>query len=114
MKWLGIVSIFALVACQAVMEYETTTHTIKMSDDTYRVFEHPKRDRIMTTPSVGKAVGQSIGEGLTMGVVKPRTPEQLHEAAARRYLDTTGRANCKITRGYLVIDPQYEFYFTCT
>lgn len=95
------------------LKYDFETHYVSMPDDTYRVFEHPNRDRIMTTPSLGKATGQGFVKGATLGMADVQTPEQLHEAAARKYLDETGRAECTITRGYLLMVPQYEFFFEC-
>ncbi|WP_163269671.1 hypothetical protein [Chelativorans alearense] len=100
-------------AVQTAMEYNPTVHQVAMPDDTYRVFEHPKGDRIMTTASLGRATGQSLTRGITLGIVAPETPEQLHEAAARKYLDDTGREDCRIIRGYLLGQPQYEFFFEC-
>ena len=84
-----------------------------MPDDTYRVFEHPKEDVVMTTSSLGTAAGAGWVRGATLGLAQPYTPEQRHEAAARKFLDDTGRANCKITRGYLLAQPQYEFFYEC-
>lgn len=86
---------------------------VKMPDDTYRVFEHPGGAKIMTTTSVGKAAGQGMIEGATFGLADLQTPEQRHEAAARRHLDQTGRAACKLAGGYELVRTQYEFLFEC-
>lgn len=115
-KRIILVCLVSVAGCQSVktaMEYDPQVHQVQMEDDTYRVFEHPQRDRLMTTPSMGKIAGQGMAQGVTLGIAHIRTPEQRHEAAARRYLDDTGRAHCRISKGYLLVDPQYEFYFNC-
>lgn len=86
---------------------------VKMDDDTYRIFEHPKGDRLMTTPSIGTAAGQGFVQGATFGLADIQTPEQRHEAAARRYLDITGRSGCSIVSGYELVRTQYEFTISC-
>jgi len=86
---------------------------VRMDDDTYRVFEHPQRDRIMTTTSLGRAAGQGFVRGATLGIANVQTPEQRHEAAARRYLDMTSRAECTIKSGYELVQTQYEFMIDC-
>lgn len=111
---IGLAGLLLLSACQTALEYEPKMHHVKMPDDTYIIYEHPKRDRLMTAPSLARSFGEGFVGGATLGIVRPTTPEQRHEAAARKYLDTTGRTNCRITRGYLLIDPQYEFFFTCS
>lgn len=98
----------ALPACQSVAQYEATTHSVTMPDDTYRVFEHPKKDRIMTTPSMSAII--AVGPGGNDMVVRDKAK---HEAAARKYLDDTGRANCPITSGTEIMKPQFEFMFSC-
>ena len=84
-----------------------------MADDTYRVFEHRSEPTIVTTSSVGATIAASTARGATLGLVNPYSPEQLHQAAARQYLDQTGRPHCVITSGYLLMQPQYEFTFEC-
>lgn len=115
-KIMTCLAIAGLAGCQAVgtaMEYKATTHQVAMADDTYRVFEHPKGDRIMTTPSIRTISGQAAAKTATLGLARTLTPYENHKAAARRYLDQTGRAHCAILRGDLVMEPQYEFFFDC-
>lgn len=107
-----------LAGCQStnrIWEYEKTVHRITMPDDTYRILEHPTENVLLTTPSIGTATAAGLASGLTLGVASGavRTREQLHEDAARAWLDQTGRQNCQITRGYLLAEPQYEFWFEC-
>lgn len=112
---------FSLSACggrpgglQDAMSYDIQSKTqVAMSDDTYRIFEHPQRDRLMTTTSLGKAFGQGFVQGATLGIANVQTPEERHEAAARKHLDQTGRAHCIIDNGYELLNTQYEFRITC-
>jgi hypothetical protein len=108
------VSVSACQSVQTAMQYDQKVHQVATADDTYRVFEHPNRDRLMTTPSMGKVIGRGTVEGATLGIANLATPEQRHEAAARKHLDETGRSHCRITKGYLLVDPQYEFFFDCS
>ncbi len=112
-----VVCCLALSGCAGVgaaMKYEPKVHLVRMPDDTYRVFEHPDGNKIMTTPSLGKSAGAGAVQGITFGLADVQPPEQRHEAAARKYLDDTGRANCRIVSGYLLVKPQYEFTIDCT
>lgn len=122
LKLVTAIAISALVAgcggrpggLQDAARYDASSLTkVKMPDDTYRVFEHPAGDRIMTTTSVGKAAGQGFVSGATLGLANVETPEQGHEAAARRHLDLTGRAACSIRAGYELVRVQYEFLIDC-
>ncbi len=96
------------------MEYNSAKITrVRMPDDTYRVFDHPKEQKIMTTSSVGTAAAAGAARSATFGLGDPFAPEQRHEAAARKYLNDTGRTRCTITSGYLLMQPQYEFTYEC-
>lgn len=106
----GCVSTTAL---NRAMSYPSTSTAVQMPDDTYRVFEHKTESALMTTPSIGKALGPGIAKGVTLGMADQKTPIDGHRAAARQYLDTTGRANCEIVSGYVLADPQYEFMYRC-
>ncbi|MDQ6437573.1 hypothetical protein RB623_26270 [Mesorhizobium sp. LHD-90] len=70
----------------------------------FQVFEHPKRDRIMTKPS---------GGGILTAQSDVASPASIQAAAARRYLDGTGRSRCPITFVREISGPQYEFRFNC-
>jgi|GEM_PF-3264566 hypothetical protein len=117
----GLAALLVLAGCggrpgglQDVLRYDPKSLAhVKMADDTYRVFEHPAADRIMTTTSVAQAMGQGFIAGATLGIADIQTPEERHEAAARRYLDLTGRAACVIRNGYELVHTQYEFRFDC-
>ena len=95
------------------MTYPGKVTRVKMDDDTYRVHQHPTDNTVMTTSSIGAAAASGFAKGLTLGTATPNAPEERHEAAARKYLDDTGRSNCKIVKGYLLVQPQYEFTYEC-
>src|SRR5690606_12029502 len=77
---------------QQAFTYDIGSKTfVEMPDDRYRVFEHPDGDRIMTTPSLGAAFGQGAARGATLFTVDFNTPQERHQAAARKHLDDTGR-----------------------
>lgn len=121
MKFIILASIVVLAGCasrpggiQDAMSYETKNIAqVKMSDDTYRVFEHPSRKKLMVTPSLGKAAAVGFVQGATFGLADAMTPEQKLEAAARKHLDETGRKDCKIASGYELVKGQYEFNLDC-
>lgn len=118
LRILALVCLAALAGCATAgfnraLEYPHTLVRVQMPDDTYRVFEHPSENTIMTTSSIGRAIGVGAARGATFGLANPNSPEQRHEAAARQYLAQTGRQDCTIVSGYLLIQPQYEFTFQC-
>lgn len=84
-----------------------------MQDDTYRVFEHKIDKTLMTTPSIGKAIGPGVVQGATLGLIEHKELIEGHRAAARQYLDTTGKSGCEIVSGYVIAGPQYEFMYRC-
>lgn len=119
-KVLGAVAVCLLASgCMTSATYSRITsyppkvHHVKMADDTYRVFEHKTDKTLMTTTSIGSAVAVGAVKGATLGLAETYTPEQRHEAAAQEYLNQTGRSNCRITKGYLLAQPQYEFHYSC-
>nr|WP_320142422.1 hypothetical protein [uncultured Cohaesibacter sp.] len=118
MKKLTIICVCCFLAgCSGVnraMQFDPKVHHVRVGDTAYRVFEHPKENVIMTTPPVAGAAARGFAKGLTLGLANTMPSEKVHEQAARDYLDQTGRSHCKITKGYLVVEPQYEFTYDCT
>lgn len=100
-------------ALSRASSYPSKFTQVAMPDDTYRVFEHETDKTIMTTPSISKAFGPGVVQGATLGLVEHKEPTDAHRAAARQYLDTTGRPTCEIVSGYLLAGPQYEFMYRC-
>jgi len=93
--------------------YKFPVHNVKMADDTYRVYEHKTDSSLMVAPSLAKTMSIGAAQGATLGLVDAMTPEQQMQAAAQQHLSNTGRGQCKITRGYLLQKPLYEFWFEC-
>lgn len=93
--------------------YKFPVHHVKMADDTYRVYEHKTDNTLMVSPSLGKTMTIGAVQGATLGLADTMAPEKRLEAAARQHLVNTGRGGCRITRGYLLQKPLYEFFFEC-
>ncbi len=105
---LAALSLAGCAGLNEVMTYDAKSLTqVTLSDGTYRVFEHPSRDRLMVTPSVGAA----LGTGVTLGAAA--APSDRMTAAARQYLDNTQRSNCAISSTREIVKTQYEVKFTC-
>jgi hypothetical protein len=96
-----------------VNSYAMPVHHVKMDDDAYRVYDHKTDKSLMVSPSLGKVMSIGAAEGATLGLADTMTPEKLLEAAAQKRLDETGRGNCKITKGYMLQKPLYEFWYEC-
>lgn len=94
--------------------YSFPVHHVKMAEDTYRVYDHKTDKSLMVAPSLGKIVSVGVAQGATLGLADTMTPEQKLEAAGQKHLNDTGRANCKITKGYLLQKPLYEFWYECS
>jgi hypothetical protein len=94
--------------------YKFPVHNVKMPDDTYRVYDHKTDNSLMVAPSLAKTMTIGAAQGATLGLVDAMTPEQQLEAAAQQHLNNTGRSQCKISRGYILQKPLYEFWFECS
>ena len=110
---LGLGGCISSESISLAKQYEGLPTKIAMPEDTYRVFEHPSAQKVMTTPSINRSINAGIARGLTFGLADGVPPEQQHQAAAEKYLAQTGRAACVITSGYILVEPQYEFTFEC-
>lgn len=102
-----------LVGCTASNGYKLPGNPVRMPEDTYSAYEHAAGDRIMVTPSLGAAAKMGLSRNPLVPGSEVAIPHEGIEAAARKYLDETGRSHCQITRRELVMEPQYAFYFTC-
>lgn len=110
----GCLTFTGCAGVQQAFTYDINSKTfVQMPDDRYRIFEHPDGDKLMTTPSLGTAFAQGAAGGATLNLANFDTPEQKHEAAARKHLDDTGRSHCRIVSGYELVRTQYEFTFEC-
>jgi hypothetical protein len=115
--WLATMAL-ALTGCagmQHAMDHYSGIEPVEvqMPDDRYRVFDKPTDGRMMVTSSIGSAAGQGMGSGLMLGMVDTTPPLPHFQAAAEAHLVATGRAQCRVTQGYIVIKPQFEFRYTC-
>lgn len=94
----------------SVVEYEV------IDEDAYRIFDKPSANKLMITPSLGRAAGAGMLQGLTFGgadAMDTLGPKPKFEAAALGYLASTGR-KCRILDGYIVARPQWEFKYDCS
>lgn len=106
----------SLSGCASVgdaMSYSPTVHKLQMANDTYRIFEHPKRDRIMVTPSLATGVGGGLVEGVTLGGADAPVSAAKLQPVARKWLNDTGRSNCIVNSSREVVKWQYEYTFSC-
>lgn len=93
--------------------YKFPVHHVKIADDTYRVYDHKTDNSIMVAPSLGTTMAIGAAQGATLGLADAIPSEKRLEAAAQQHLANTGRGGCKITRGYLLQMPLFEFWFEC-
>lgn len=87
---------------------------VKMSEDTYRVFDKPAQSKMMVTSSLGSAAGQGFAKGLTFGAAQTEPPKPLFEAAALQFLTENGRPGCRVLDAYLLASPQWEVKYDCS
>lgn len=78
----------------------------KYANQVFRVFDKPEENRLMITPSIGKSAVQ----GATWGAAA--TPEIFFQNAAQAFLDQSGR-KCTAGDPKLIVQPQYEIFYTC-
>lgn len=97
-----------------VSSYPLPVHHVKSGNDTYRVYDHKTDKSLLVAPNMGRILAMGAAQGATLGVADAAPPEQKLETAANQYLADTGRASCKVTKGYLLQKPLYEFWYECT
>ena len=73
----------------------------------FRIFDKPAAGRLMITPSMGAAFAQ----GATFGGAS--AAEMTYQIASQAYLDSTGR-KCEVGDMKLVVQPQWETFYTCS
>lgn len=79
----------------------------------YRIMENNIKQTITTTPPLGASIKGGLINGLALGMTNVLPGKARHYKAARKYLDETGRADCPIKSGYLVVEPRYRFLYEC-
>ena len=118
MKALTLALVTASLAGCASISYITQHYRgippveIATAHDTFRVFDKPGDGRIMVTASLAAAAGQGFVGGLMLNPAVAASPKPVYQEAAVRYLAATGR-QCRISDGYLLIEPQWEFRYSC-
>lgn len=80
-------------------------------EDTWRVFDRPAEGRLMITPSLGTITVDALTSG-PFGIFHPEIPKSIYQQAVEGWLVQTGRS-CKVTDGYKLIKPQWEFRYSC-
>jgi hypothetical protein len=78
----------------------------------WRIFDKPGEGRLMITPSIGRAAGVGAATGATFGLANTQIRREEFQGAAEAWLASTQR-RCTVTEGALVIEPQWEFMYTC-
>lgn len=94
--------------------YKQTVQHVKSGDDTYRVYDHKSENALLVGPNMGRILAMGAAQGATLGMADAGPAEQKLEAAANQHLANTGRGNCKVTKGYLLQKPLYEFWYECS
>ena len=97
------------------MSYPATSTAVFFGGETYNVFEHKTDKSLMTTPSLGKSMAIGAAQTATLGAQSTATmsPQDKNAGAAQQYLNQTGRANCRVGGGKVILPPQYEFSYQC-
>jgi hypothetical protein len=85
---------------------------IATSHDTFRVFDKPAENRLMITSSLAMAAGAGAVGGLLLNPTAGATPQPVFREAVDKFLASTGRS-CVVTESALLIQPQWEFRYTC-
>ena len=81
--------------------------TFNYAEQQFRIFDKPTEGRLMITPSIGGA----MASGATFGLAG--TAQNTFKSAALAYLSSTGR-NCNASEMMLVVEPQWETFYTCS
>ena len=108
---IGIISLSLLGGCSglsyALENYKGTKPVAFYQDEQkFRIFDKPLEGRLMITPSIGAAAAQGASLGTSS------TPEMKYQTAAQAFLKSTGR-NCDVGDMRLIIEPQWETFYTC-
>lgn len=114
----GTVLVLAVAAgCTTMSRMETYKKPVQhvaVGTEKFRVYDHKTENVLAVAPSMQDIVRIGWVQGSSLGLVDVMTPEQKLEAAAQQHLNETGRSNCKVTKGYMLQKPIYEFWFTCS
>ena len=108
----GVLSCGLLAGCSGMgyaIENYSGTKPVQFVEagKTFRIFDKPAAGRLMITPSLGAAFAQ----GATFGAAS--SAEMTYQIASQAYLDSTGR-KCEVGDMKLVVQPQWETFYTCS
>lgn len=115
-----LIPMFILAGCASKeliaksSEYGSAHETVRTQYGEFMVYEHPTGKRLAVSSTLAGAVGQGIAKGLSFGAGSIRPSEGAFQEAAEQYLAKhKALAACKITNGYLLQDPIFEFTIDC-
>ncbi|TLD68296.1 hypothetical protein FEM03_23555 [Phragmitibacter flavus] len=75
-----------------------------------RVFDKPEENRMMVTPTVGRAAKEGYISGATLGLASIENTKAGYQKQAQDFLDHNER-KMEIYKGDLVVKPQWEFWY---
>lgn len=113
---LGLLSVSACSgAGYAIENYAGVDVTrIEANGKIWRIFDKPNEKRLMITPSLGRAASVGAVQGATLGMSDGgKSSMNEFETVADAYIKSRN-PSCEVTRGALVINPQYEFFYECS
>lgn len=82
-------------------------------NDAFKVYDKPEESRLLISLSVDTFMAGGPARSITLGSSGPAAARPIFQEAVAEYLATTGRT-CRITGGYLVIEPTWEFKYDCS
>jgi len=95
-------------------EYGSANELVTTRYGEFRVYENPDGKRLAVSSTIGGAIGQGMVKGLTFGAGNILPSLGAYQEAAEKYLGIHKALNaCKITGGYLLQEPIYEFTMNC-
>ena len=86
--------------------------TVTTKADTWRVIDRAPESKILVQRNPGTAAGQGAVSSLGLSATNAAMPQPDYREAAEAFLAQSGRT-CRITDGYLVVAPSWEFAYVC-
>jgi hypothetical protein len=74
----------------------------------WRITDKPNEGRLKIGPSLAGSFGAAFGRTVTFTAL----PKTEYQDAVEEWLNSSGR-RCNVTDGNLLIDPQWEFKYSC-
>lgn len=79
--------------------------------DTWRVFDRTAESKLLVQRNP-TAASQSVVSSLGLNATNAALPQPEYREAAETFLAQSGRT-CRVTDGYLVVAPSWEFTYEC-